>query len=289
MTDDGALILLKQFRKDWTRYGKAFKRAKSGLTEESVHDLRVALRRLDAILGLIRLFGPESDTKRARKRIATFRKRLNPLRDIHVQLLRVAEYAEVHPELEKFRKRLSKREKSLIRDLKKNLATNHRKLEKAVRVTVARSQPLLRAFTFTEAERTVDSGADAAYAAVVTDRQAMDPSDVASIHRVRVAFKKFRYLLQAAQPLLRDTPEITFERMHAFQDLFGAIQDADVFFETLTTWGRKQKKKVQSGLAPAYASVAQRRRDSIEQLLSGIHELEMFWPPTRPANEPANR
>src|SRR5207249_7379532 len=56
--EDGASILGKQLEESWKRYRKVLKRAKSGMTEESVHDLRVALRRLEAVVDLVPLFAP---------------------------------------------------------------------------------------------------------------------------------------------------------------------------------------------------------------------------------------
>src|SRR5262249_47631439 len=140
MPATSALILIKEFNESWRRYGKVHKRAAAEMTEESVHDLRVALRRLDATLSLIALFTPESYTRKTRKRLTAMRKQLNPLRDVQVQSLQVADLANTYPVLKQFQKRLSKREQSLLRDLKKDLESEQEKLETAFSATVSRSR-----------------------------------------------------------------------------------------------------------------------------------------------------
>src|SRR5206468_3419224 len=119
---------------------------------------------------------------------------------------------------------------SLRRDLAEEIQAEHAALEKAFEKTIARSRNLLRVFDAPQTQQVIESGANTGYSALVESMRAIDPNDISSIHRMRLAFKRFRYTLQAAQPILHDTPETMFDRMHEFQDMLGAVQDADVLF-----------------------------------------------------------
>jgi CHAD domain-containing protein len=277
MAQARASILATQLKESWGRYCKAVKRTQPKMTEKSVHDLRVALRRLDSVLGLIGLFAPESYTEKTRDRLKQLRKRLNPLRDVQVQLLLLTDLLNTYPDLQKFQKKLLKREQSLRRDLEEEVEAGHAKLEKAFNKTIVRSRNLLRAFDAPQTKEVLEAGAHTGYSALVDSMRAIDPNDISSIHKMRIAFKRFRYTTQAAQPILRDTPATMFERMHEFQDLLGGVQDADVLFESLTQWGGKQKDNTQRSLAPVYQTVAQRRRDAVQKLLADMGDMQTFW------------
>ena len=277
--EDGASILGKQLEESWKRYRKVLKRAKSGMTEESVHDLRVALRRLEAVVDLVPLFAPAEYTQRTRRQLERIRNRLSPLRDVQVQLLSVGDLTNTYPDLLKFQKSLSKRERALTRGLQRDIQARHAKLKPTFNAMFGKSRRRLRMFTATEMERTVAEGADKAYTALVEAMRSVDSHEVSTIHQARIAFKRFRYTIQAAQPILRGTSEAAVHRMHDFQVILGGIQDAQVLFDTLTRWGQKQKKRVQRGLAPVCEVIAQRRRDSIARFLAALDDIQTFWRP----------
>jgi CHAD domain-containing protein len=58
----------------------------------------------------------------------------------------------------------------------------------------------------------------------------------ATIHRVRIAFKSFRYMVEIIHPLLDDYPVETLKRMNDYQALLGEIQDTEVFAQTLAAY-----------------------------------------------------
>src|SRR5262249_43147312 len=170
-------------------------------------------------------------------------------------------------------------QESLAKDLKKDLKSKHAKLERAFDKTLSRSRPLLRTFDATETQRIIAKSANSQFAAITDAAAAVDPHEIESIHRLRLAFKKFRYSIQAAQPVLHDTSETTFQHMHDFQDMLGRIHDSDLFFDALAKWGRKRKKSVQRDLAEVYGAVAQQRRDSIEKVATSLNVIQTLWRP----------
>jgi CHAD domain-containing protein len=57
---------------------------------------------------------------------------------------------------------------------------------------------------------------------------ALDPANPVALHRMRLAFKKFRYAAEVLLPLFPGATEETAKRLHAFQTLLGTIHDFDV-------------------------------------------------------------
>ena len=65
-------------------------------------------------------------------------------------------------------------------------------------------------------------------------RDWVNPSQATSIHRVRIAFKTFRYTVEIVHPLLDNFPAANLKRMHDYQSLMGEIQDVEVILQALT-------------------------------------------------------
>jgi len=57
---------------------------------------------------------------------------------------------------------------------------------------------------------------------------ALDPSNPEALHRMRLAFKKYRYAWEVLEPLLPRAPRNGGKRLHDFQTLLGTIHDCDV-------------------------------------------------------------
>jgi CHAD domain-containing protein len=56
----------------------------------------------------------------------------------------------------------------------------------------------------------------------------INPAQANTIHRVRQAFKTFRYMVEIVHPLLEDFPSENLEQMHDYQSLMGEIQDVEI-------------------------------------------------------------
>ena len=255
------------------------------MTEESIHDLRVGLRRLQAIVEVTDFFLP--DAGKTREALDSMRKGFGPIRDIQVLIPAAGDLAKTYPVLERFRGMLVKREQSQLRQLRKNVKTRHSRLKRAFSNALNRSQDLLPMFSSLEIDRTIAGAIDSAYERVLQTKQAVDRYDTSAIHSLRIAFKKFRYATEAAQDVLRDSTRTQLERMHEIQITMGNIQDAEVLFEALAGWGRKRKKNVRRKLAPVYVVIAQRRREHIDALLARIGEIQTLR--RRPAQQEGSR
>jgi len=279
MAERAASILMKSLEDRWASYQKARRRTQSSMSEKNVHDLRVALRRLEATVSLAGLFLPETSTQRTRRRLKRLRKRLNPLRDAQVQILAVRDMIPDYPDLRKFQRKLKRREKSLLRPLRKEIRLGHGRLKKSFAGMLDHSANRLRMFTGDEIQRTITAGAEKAYASLIDVKRRVDPQDAPSIHRMRVAFKKFRYVIESAPAAFEGVTEATLQNMNRFQGMLGDIQDAEVLFESVMQWGRSRRRRMRRRLAPVYTAIAQRRRDAIDGFLARINDVHTFWIP----------
>ena len=74
---------------------------------------------------------------------------------------------------------------------------------------------------------------DDAYARVIRYYDVIDVEKPTTIHRLRIAFKKFRYMIEIIQPLLENFPTENFQKMHDYQGMMGDIQDMEVALQYL--------------------------------------------------------
>jgi CHAD domain-containing protein len=81
------------------------------------------------------------------------------------------------------------------------------------------------------------SAVDDAYV-IVNQRYALvDSGQPTTIHRLRIAFKKFRYMVEVIYPVLQNPPSDYLKRMHDYQAIMGDIQDMEVALHELADFG----------------------------------------------------
>ena len=67
----------------------------------------------------------------------------------------------------------------------------------------------------------------------------VDASQPGTIHHLRLAFKKFRYMAEIVQPMIPGMPEKYMERMHKYQSTMGDIHDIEVFLSALADFSEE--------------------------------------------------
>jgi CHAD domain-containing protein len=219
----------------------------------------------------------EDQMEKPRKRVEKFLDSLSPIRDVQVQLLAANDLVAAYPDLRRFQKRMLKRERSLTDGMTSKVDAHRRKLKKVFNAALADSRSALDSATPVDIRRTMVDRVNNAFSTVLDAIRDIDPEQVATIHRMRVAFKRFRYMVQAAKPTLRDMQDTTLERMHSLQTLLGSVHDADVLLEALKKWGRKQPKKERRALEPVYEMLAESRGAAVAEALKRLDEVPTFW------------
>lgn len=266
---DANTLLLEAIDTRWEKYREQIKTCRREFSEEAVHDLRVAARRLLALVDLIRAVSPHPRLQKIRKAFKGQLDEFDALRDTQVMLAEISETIETLPELKPLQQILQKRERRLLREAEEIVedlkpAGIARRLEK-VRADIA------GAISSPESDGLVLQAVDEAYGTVLQRYRWINPAQPATIHRARIAFKRFRYMVEIVHPLLPGFPQANFKRMHNYQTAMGEIQDVEVFLfmlEDLTE-------------ADAPESVRryyeQRHAELIAAYVEDKGEVETFW------------
>lgn len=264
-------LVLDALTRRWERYQAELKTCRREFSEEAVHDFRVAARRLMAALDLMRALMPGAKIKKLRRMLKDQLDNLDDLRDVQVMLADISETIHDQPALKPFQEYLRRKERKLLRLARRQI----RDLKTAE--IASRIVRLERAAAFPSGN--LDAGllpaADSAYRRVMERYAQIDPAQPVTIHCLRIAFKKFRYMVEAAHPAPEDFPASLFKRMHDYQTLMGEIQDMEAALQELAEF---------ETLAPAgYDPQAlrryymERRALAIARYLEAKDEIFLFW------------
>src|SRR5205823_3029616 len=116
-----------------------------------------------------------------------------------------------------------------------------------------------------------------AFARVKRFRAAVDGRDSKTIHCTRVAFKEFRYMVEALADCLPAATERRLDAMHDYQTLMGDVQDAQVLLAAVDKF--LCKRDVEPGMALRFRKeLLKRRQTVIKRYLNAADRLEKFWP-----------
>lgn len=260
------------------RYRKRLARCRQRFSEKAVHDLRIETRRILALLDLLEALRFPEPLKKLRK---TFKKRLDAfddLRDTHVQLVLLKRLWPDVPEARELKRRLRKCEKQLVSELSREIRTTRsgrlnrqlKDVEKALRRT--RNAP-----GSNRASSLAHTVLGSAFRKVLILRRQIRRNQPATIHRTRVAFKRFRYTAELLRPFLPQFTPQRLARMKDFQAAAGNIQDMAVLLARL-------KKFAKAGELPADAvqklqtELLRQEHLAVDSFMSRIGELAKFEP-----------
>ena len=278
---DFRALLYDSLHERWQSFRTELKRCQKKSSEAAVHDLRVATRRLISTLDLLASIYPEGNLRKARRRLKKQLDMFGPLRDVQVQLLSVDKMLPSFPELQGFYEHLVKRERQLVQRLGAEVnRVKTGKVKKAIDIAAKEVEGLFDTPAKTREKLTTAIHAvDTAFNKVVERKLAVNPTDSATIHRMRVAFKKFRYLVESLAPMLERITRKHLKAMDAFQGCMGDIQDAEVLVTHATAYARKRGLESEASLTRALEELSRRRTALIETFLASADTLFTFWTP----------
>jgi len=265
----------------WKTYRACIRRCQDDFSEQSVHKLRVATRRLIAQLLIVGCVTPGRTSKMARRVLKRRLKALGELRDIHVQLLYIHLRMERFPELILLDDVLRRRERRLQKaSARKVKGFKTRKLQKwilALQLHLAMRPPtdgrpdhLLKAVT---------QATTSAFATLISRRKAIDPADPETIHRTRIAFKKFRYMVEALSPDFTGLGRRQLRALAHYQQRMGTLQDLEIIERCISGFVR-QDEGIGSLLEPFNRYLRTTRARALRAFLNSADDLFEFWPPS---------
>ena len=182
-----------------------------------------------------------------------------------------AEFVHDLPELNILREYLQKKEKKLLHAAHKEvksvkLGGLSKQIEKVISVIELMSEQSL--------SESLSESLEDAYARAIRYYAAIDVEKPATIHKLRVAFKKFRYMTEIIHPMLEKFPIGNFQKMHDYQGMMGDIQDMEVALQLLSDFADTTPS---AALDAIHAHYTKRLKRSLFNYLEDKGELLIFW------------
>ncbi len=270
---DPQKLLSEALEKRWEDYRSELDNCRSEFTEDSVHDLRVATRRILALIQLLNSISPRPRLKRMSRAFKDQLDEFDDLRDTQVILGELSGILPELPQLEGFEQYLRSHEEQMLEDLQSKL--KQRDTSKMAG-WIRKTRDTLEEEPNNELKAQILDAVDDAFLVVRQRLGWVDLTRSATIHRVRVVFKAFRYMVEITHPLVKDFPPATLKQMNDYQTLMGNIQDAEVFSRTLADF-------MANSAFPDYDAVQRyyekRRSEAISAFVRAMDQIHTFWRP----------
>lgn len=271
-------ILINSLEQRWRKYLKELRRCKRVFSEEAVHDVRVATRRLISTLMIIEIVYPDRNVRKIERRLKRLFDSMSPLRDTQVQLLTLQEKVIEYPELETLQTVLKVRERNLMNSISRRISKidtlsmgrSLRGLKEGLRRHFSR--PMMGEIGW----NAVLGSALGRFNAAVWAKERILPSRPATIHRARIAFKKFRYTLEAIAPMLPAADKRILKAMDEYQTRMGNIQDARVLANLVIRFAQQRPPALRRRLAGFRRELVARQKELIsfyEQSADDLYNL----------------
>lgn len=262
-------LLNEAIKGRWKKYRSELKRCRAEFSNEAVHDVRIALRRLISLIQILDSIAPR--LRKLKRALKSQLDDFDDLRDIQVQLEEISETIEEFPQLQELQEQLKTDEKKLLKKLRKHIRKfKLKKVKRRIRKTRKSLKEGIKANLTSPILRSVDE----AFLEAKERLSHVDPADPASIHHVRVVFKKFRYTVEIVHPLLKDFPAENFKQMNDYQSLMGKVQDLKVIMQTLDDFSHDASS---SDAKPVHHYYETQQAEIIAAYMAEKDRLKNFW------------
>jgi CHAD domain-containing protein len=268
---DAPQLLLILIDQHWDNYQSERELCRNEFSSEAVRGLRIATRRMLALVQLLRRLNLGPNLQKLRY---TFKDQLDgfdSLRDVQVILAEISGTIQELPGLLLFQEYLQKREKRLLRSVKKIFKQiEHGDTTKRI---VKRSE-ILENRAIENIPIRMLHAVDEAFLITLQRVNWVNSSDSATIHSVRLAFKKFRYMVEMIHPTLENFPQENLKRMKNYQGAMGRIQDIEILLRSLSDFASSSST---FDPKPVLHLFEQRHAAAISGYLEEMHDLNNFW------------
>lgn len=230
-------------RQRWKKVSSKWKDVQQTSSAESVHDLRVGIRRIITLLEFSAALDPsdQDGISRLRKQFKKILKLLGPLRDIQVCR---SEFRAMGSQrrVQQFGKSLSKKEKAELKRVRQKLTKARKgKLRDGIRDCIKRSHEL----HCPEAEGEIPQMAQKVIwrqaGRLESARRLFRPDSGASLHKMRIALKKLRYSLESVKELFGVTLPGGLNNIDTHQTRMGKLRDLQLLQSRLKCWAGHRK------------------------------------------------
>jgi CHAD domain-containing protein len=278
-------MLAEALESRWQTYRKQLRHCQEVFSAKGVHELRVATRRLLAQFVLLDCVTAGSPLEKARRVLKRRLTALSDLRDTHVQLFLVDRKITAYPELAVLRAWIQRHGRRLFESAEDNVRhCKTKKLEKWVSVMAKKLTANARRSRAQERLASAVLRATArSFVEAVQRRQAIDLAELRTVHQTRVAFKRFRYMVESLSPALTGLSKRQLRTLAYYQRKMGIIQDLEVMQRCVTRF-LQEHSKAEPVLRRFCRHLRQRRSRALRSFLKTADRLFDFWPPTKLAS-----
>jgi CHAD domain-containing protein len=267
--------LLSSFDRSWKDFSDAWKKARSKASEKSIHDLRVKTRRFIAVLDLAQALSQRDGIASLQRRFKKVLKKMGPLRDVQVQLENVSQIPQA-PVITAFKNRLERRERQAIKKIPTELKRGRRqRLAKDVKGVLAKLGHAEELSGHGKVQHSVERVlASRRNEFLKAERrfQSLHAADEDALHEMRIALKKMRYVVEAAQPVLGAEAKQRARQMRAFQQLMGDSRDLEMLRAELEKWANKRGRKI--AIVPALETLQEKREGLIKKIVESSPKFD---------------
>jgi CHAD domain-containing protein len=221
---------------------------------EDVHDLRVASRRIRAVLDIFRQFLPPKKNKVWERSIRKLTKSFGNARDLDVQLNFIRSFFQkndnpvIRPGGRRLMLRLNQRREKHQKLLQQTLndLEKDRSLQKMVEVFQTPNaetklahvyEPSLYLLSFNTINKRLDEF-------LFYEIYLPYPDHIKELHLMRIAAKRLRYTLEIFAPLYKNQLEKSLEVIRQVQTNLGEIRDCDVWLNYLPIFLENERNRV---------------------------------------------
>ena len=221
--------------KSWSAIKKNWDKVTASASARSVHDLRVALRRLIVLMEVLDVLTDVKGISKQGRALKKLQDRLGPLRDIDVQL-RLAtqgDIAMLHGFIDYLKEERAKERQLAVKRMRrarKNKLRNE--MTRIRRDAIAQLGKKPARSVRLEISRLLG-----AQAKVLKKRQSeYDPDNAEELHAYRIAVRRLRFFLEAAQAVFPNIGETRLPALRKEQRRIGAIHDRYLLSSSFQKW-----------------------------------------------------
>jgi CHAD domain-containing protein len=266
--------LLFSLDRTWNNFSTAWKKARSKSSEKSVHDLRVTTRRLLATLELANGLARHPGVPKLQRRLKKILKRMGPLRDVQVQLQTLQQVGQGDL-IADFKQTLKRREKREIDGIPQELKRGRKqRLEGELKQARSQFSRLHESKTQDRIHRAVErilSSRRNEFLRAEKRFQRVQQRDEEALHEMRIALKKLRYAVEAAEPVLGPSAREQSRDMRTFQQLMGESRDLEMLRGELEKWAKKKGKRI--AVAPSLDRLQEKREALVKKIVESSSEF----------------
>ena len=257
---------INSLEKIYSVFSKKFDECKNTLSEDSIHDARVTTRRFRALLALLIRYYDTVYSKKLRKELKIILELLNPLRDIQVQIIAVKKMISKLPVLSGFLSYLNEQEKDLSARIGKEIIKIDKDCIEGLVFFLKfelKNKYHNKIINISEFKLFVRES----YDDVINKRQNAIPSQLRTIHNLRLSFKKYRYTCEFFKTIL-EIDDNKFKRMKGYQNILGSIQDNSVLLGLLQGYLKESKNQYNAEFIPIVTKIINKRTKLVFNLMT---------------------